>query len=184
MRCRLKTLAFVLVATAFTISKIEAGTYSVSPEQSIIGEVQIATTKEGDTAISLAKDYNLGFNSIKSANPSINFKRGFLPGTQLTMPNQHLLPAGKRQGIVINLPEMRLYYFPKNSQEVHTYPIGIGKIGNTIPITNTVITRKAENPVWIPTPNIRKFNLEQGIVLPKVIEAGPDNPLGRYAIYT
>lgn len=184
MYSRLKTLALVL-AVSLHADILFAASYPLPTEQqSLIGEVDFITTAENEDVISIAKKYNIGFNAIKSANPGYDFSKTFFPGTVLTIPTQHLIPNTKREGIVINLPEMRMYYFPRNSQEIFTYPIGIGKIGNTIPIQNATIVRKAENPVWIPTENIRKFNEEQGIILPKVMGAGPENPLGKYAIYT
>jgi L,D-transpeptidase ErfK/SrfK len=76
-----------------------------------------------------------------------------------------------------------MYYYPAGTNQVLTYPIGIGKIGKTIPITMTSITRKTKDPVWIPPEDIREFNLQQGVVLPAVMPPGPDNPLGPYAIY-
>lgn len=184
MYSRLKTLALLLFSS-YVSSTVLAASYPIpSDQQSLIGDTQYVTTTDADNVITIAKQYNIGFNAIKSANPDFDMGKSFFPGTPITIASQHLLPRGKREGIVINLPEMRMYYFLPSSKEVLTYPIGIGKIGNTIPITNTVITRKAENPIWTPTENIRKFNLEQGIVLPKVMGAGPENPLGRYAIYT
>lgn len=178
---RLALMLFTSCASTFTFAE----RYAVPTEQqSLIGDIQYVTTSGNDDVVSIAKKYNIGFNAIKSANPDHDFTKSFYPGTVLTISNQHILPTNKREGIVINLPEMRMYYFPRNSKEVLTYPIGIGKIGNTIPITNTHIVKKVENPTWTPTENIRKFNLEQGIVLPKVMKAGPENPLGQYAIYT
>jgi len=94
-----------------------------------------------------------------------------------------MLPPVPRKGIVINLPEMRLYYYPQGSSNVMTFPIGIGKIGKTIPVRNTIIARKTVNPTWTPPADIRQFDEEQGIQLPKVMPAGPDNPLGPYGIY-
>ena len=180
----LKTVALMLAASCVSSIAFAERFPIPANNQSLIGETQVITTQEGDNVVSIAKRYNVSFNTLKSANPDLDMKRAFLTGTSIAIPNQYLIPDVKRDGIIINLPEMRMYYFPRNGQEVETYPIGIGKIGNTIPITNTAIVRKAENPTWIPTENIRKFNLEQGIVLPKVMGAGPDNPLGRYAIYT
>jgi L,D-transpeptidase ErfK/SrfK len=78
---------------------------------------------------------------------------------------------------------MRLYYYPEGAGSVMTFPIGIGKVGRTIPIENTYVVRKTVNPVWIPTPAEHEFNEQQGIDLPDVMPAGPDNPLGPYAIY-
>jgi L,D-transpeptidase ErfK/SrfK len=161
-------------ATAYTIPP---------PNEALIGKIQHITAVSGDTVITVAKKYDVGFNAMQNANPHMNMNRGFTPGVNVQIPTEHLLPDEPRQGIVINLPEMRMYYYPEGSQQVFTYPIGIGKIGKTIPITRTKITRKTKNPVWIPPEDIREFNLKQGIVLPQIMPPGPDNPLGPYAIY-
>ena len=129
------------------------------------------------TPTTLAQRYHLGLNAIIAANPSTTYY------TIIRIPSAFLLPALPHRGIVINLPEMRMYYYPENSNHVMTFPIGIGKIGKTIPIQNTVITRKVVNPVWTPPADIRQYNREQGIELPRQMPAGPDNPLGPYAIY-
>lgn len=161
-----------------------ATAYSIPPlNQVLIGEIQYSTAEEGDNVVKVAKRYDIGYNAMSIANPQLDLTRGFPAGAPMVLPTQYMLPNNTRHGIVVNLPEMRMYYFPEGRNEVLTYPIGIGKIGKTIPIVNTMITRKAKNPVWIPPQDIREFNLEQGIVLPKVMPAGPDNPLGPYAIY-
>jgi len=149
----------------------------------LIGDVQYAKTQPGDTTTTVAQRYNLGLNSIVAANPGVTETTQFPAGVYVKIPTEFLLPSLPRYGIVINLPEMRMYYYPKNSVNVMTFPIGIGKIGKTIPIQNTSITRKKVNPEWIPPKDIREFNAEQGIDLPRVMPAGPDNPLGPYAIY-
>ena len=160
-----------------------AASYTLPPaNESIIGNVQYVAANSGDNVVNIAQRFNLGFNALLSANPELDMARSFASGTQIVIPTEHILPS-PRQGIVVNLPEMRMYYYPKGTNTVLTYPIGIGKIGRTIPITNTAIIRKAKDPVWVPPPSIREFNLEQGIVLPKVMPPGPDNPLGQYAIY-
>src|SRR3990167_9172483 len=105
----------------------------------------------------------------------------FAYGKEVIIPTQHLLPNTPRKGIVINLPEMRMYYYADN--EVLTYPIGIGKPGKTIPVTSSKVTYKKTNPFWYPPQDIREFNLAQGVILPRVLPPGPDNPLGTYAIY-
>lgn len=152
-------------------------------DEVIIGEAFYTKIAANDTLVDIATKYDIGFNALESANAHLNFNKGLLVGTPIQIPTQHLLPQQTREGIVINLPEMRMYYFPKNSDEIFTYPIGIGKIGKTIPIVKAKITGKKRNPIWIPTQGIRDFNLQQGIVLPKVMKPGPDNPLGHYGIY-
>ena len=179
-----KNIGKVLSALLLLVStQVFATAYTLPPSNaSLIGQMEYISAALGDNVVNIAKRYDIGFNAMENANPYISMKRGFTPGVPLVIATQHLLPNETREGIVINLPEMRMYYYVGNGQ-VLTYPIGIGKIGKTIPITRTAITRKTKNPVWIPPEDIRQFNLEQGIVLPKVMPPGPDNPLGPYAIY-
>jgi L,D-transpeptidase ErfK/SrfK len=145
--------------------------------------VQITKAASQDTAGSIGQRYDIGYSAIQEANPHVDLSKGISLGTTLQVPTQHLLPNQPREGIVVNLPEMRMYYYPAGTDKVLTYPVGIGKIGKTIPITKTVVTRKVKDPVWVPPQDIREFNMEQGIVLPRIMPAGPDNPLGPYAIY-
>lgn len=161
-----------------------AAVYNVPPaNESLIGQLQYNTTQSGDTVGRIQERYDVGYNALEKANPALNFNRELSAKAPIILPTQHLLPSQPRKGIVINLPEMRMYYYPKDSNTVLTYPIGIGKIGKTIPIAETSITKKTEHPQWVPPQDIREFNLAQGIILPQVMPAGPDNPLGPYAIY-
>jgi L,D-transpeptidase ErfK/SrfK len=167
-----------------TANHAYASVYQLPPSsESLIGQIQQVTVGSNDSAVNIAKKYDLGYNALECANPQLDMAKPFPYGATVELPTEHLLPNRPRKGIVVNLPEMRMYYYPEGSNQVITYPIGIGKIGQTIPITETMVTKKTENPVWIPTQNIREFNLKQGIILPQVMPAGPDNPLGHYAIY-
>jgi L,D-transpeptidase YnhG len=93
-----------------------------------------------------------------------------------------LLPDTPREGIVVNLAELRLYYFPPGENIVQVFPLGIGQLGLETPVTTTRVSQKIPNPTWTPTPGIRARSLEQGIKLPPVVPAGPNNPLGRFAL--
>lgn len=179
----MKKIGLALTCILLVISSHTFAAKYAEPEngQDIIGEIQY-TPATGNKPSMIAQSYDVGFNAIQNANPQVNISKDHPSNVALQIPTKHLLPNLPHRGIIVNLPEMRLYYYPGTGQ-VLTYPIGIGKIGKTIPITNTVITRKAENPTWIPPDDIREFNLEQGIVLPKIMPPGPDNPLGTYAIY-
>lgn len=173
-------VSFLLFAASYSF----ATTYDVPPaHQAIIGEMQHGVASNGDNVVNIAQRFDVGYNAIENANPNLVLARGFAAGTPIQLPTQHLIPNEPRKGIIINLPEMRMYYFLNDRNKVLTYPIGIGKIGKMIPITKTSITRKATNPTWTPPDDIREFNLEQGVVLPQVMPPGPDNPLGPYAIY-
>jgi L,D-transpeptidase ErfK/SrfK len=163
-------------------SQAFATSYSTpATDNSIIGAMQTGYVKSGDAAAEIAKAYDIGFNEIQNANPEINMNHRFASGREVMIPTQHMLPNVPRKGIVINLPEMRMYYYAGN--EVHTFPIGIGKPGKTIPVTTSKVTYKKTNPYWYPPQDIREFNLQQGVILPRVLPPGPDNPLGVYAIY-
>jgi L,D-transpeptidase ErfK/SrfK len=174
------------LSTVFLLASTQvfAASYPLPPaSESLIGQNHLIITGPNETVVTVAKQYDLGFNALENANPQLDMGRGFPNGSAVQLPTQHLLPNQPRRGIIVNLPEMRMYYYPAGTNEVLTYPIGIGKIGKTIPIKEAVITKKVKDPTWKPPQDIREFNMEQGIVLPRVMPAGPDNPLGPYAIY-
>jgi L,D-transpeptidase ErfK/SrfK len=148
----------------------------------LLGSTTYITVDGGETLITLAQRYDLGLNAILDANAGIPGDAHLLPGTHVQIPTSYILPPLPHKGIVINLPEMRMYYYTPDGT-IKTYPIGIGRVGKTIPLTRTAVIRKVKNPVWIPPEDIRAFNEQQGVVLPRVMPAGPDNPLGPYAIY-
>jgi L,D-transpeptidase ErfK/SrfK len=173
------------VLCGLTSTGLFAATYSLPPDNgAVIGKLQYDTIDPQSKLLDIQQNFDVGYNALEDANPHLDFSRPLPSESTLVIPTKHLLPNVPRTGIVINLPEMRLYYYPENSNEVLTYPIGIGKIGKTIPIKETKISKKVKDPVWVPTEDIRKFNLANGIELPPVMQAGPDNPLGPYAIYT
>lgn len=179
---RQKIRIIITILSLFCTTQLFALEYTLpSPETTLIGEIQYGDASFTDSTASFANRYGLGLNSIIAANPTANEMK--LNTKHLVVPTSFILPPVAREGMVINLPEMRVYYFPENSNKVLTYPIGIGKIGNTIPIQDSSIVKKALNPNWIPGPDVRKYNKEQGVDLPAVIPPGPDNPLGHYAIY-
>jgi L,D-transpeptidase YcfS len=129
----------------------------------------------------VAAKYKIGLLGMLEANPGVD---PWLPkaGTRLIVPTQMLLPDTKREGIVVNLAELRLYYYPKGSNTVVVYPIGIGQLGAATPIMVTSVSQKIPNPTWTPTVNIRKRYAKEGVTLPGVVPAGPDNPMGMFAM--
>jgi L,D-transpeptidase ErfK/SrfK len=185
-RCFAHTIVIINVVTLTIFSAPSFGkTYTLpAGGDTLIGGVEYVTSAPGETLLSIAQHFDLGLNSIDTANPGVG-PLSLLPGgMHVTVPTAHILPPLPHAGIVVNLPEMRLYYYPATGNGVvMTYPIGIGRVGKTIPIKRTAVVRKVVNPTWTPTASERAFNEEQGIVLPKIMPAGPDNPLGPYAIY-
>jgi len=182
LRSMIKTAGFLAATFCFSLSYASHFTLPPSRE-ALIGQVQYASAESGDTTPSIAERYNLGVNAIVAANPGIRENMLIQAGAPIKISGQFLLPPLPRRGIVINLSEMRLYYYPEGSNEVMTFPIGIGRIGKTIPIRPTKVVRKTINPTWTPPQDIREFDEQLGIKVPRVVLAGPDNPLGPYAIY-
>jgi len=147
----------------------------------MVGEVQILTARYEDTFASIADQYDLGFSELLAANPGVD---PWLPGegTQIVLPTRYVLPPAPREGIVINIAEYRLYYFPKGSNQVHTYPLGVGREGWNSPLGETHILRKTPNPSWYPPESIRREHAAEGDPLPRIVPPGPDNPLGPYKL--
>lgn len=138
-----------------------------------------------DTLLDIARRYSLGYEEIIRANPGVDM---WLPGegTDILLPGRRILPPGPREGVVVNLPEHRIYYFPKTKKGekpvVITYPVSIGKMDWSTPLGETRIISKQKHPAWYPPESVRKEHLANGDPLPKVVPAGPDNPLGDYAM--
>lgn len=162
-----------------------ANTWPLPPPGSrLIGQNQFHVVENnGGSLEAIAKKYNVGFLALLQANPGVD---PYVPraGSVLTIPLQTLLPDAPREGLVLNLAELRLYYYPPGRSEVTVYPIGIGQLGgDTItPTMVTTVSDKRANPTWTPTANIRARYKAMGIDLPAVMPAGPDNPMGHLAI--
>ncbi|KLV04200.1 peptidase [Photobacterium aquae] len=147
----------------------------------LVGIMEYYQVNKGDSLLDIANKYNVGLLHLMASNPGVD---PFLPtpGSLLQIPMQLILPDAKQEGIVINLAELRLYYFPEHSDRVYVFPIGIGRVGRETPKMTTRISQMIKNPTWTPTANIRKEYSAKGIELPAVVPAGPENPLGDYAM--
>lgn len=166
-------LAALLILVFFS-GRADAASFNINGD--IAGSLTRYTVRHGDTLYSIARRHDLGIVEVMAANPGID---AWMPpeGAVMTLPTAHILPPGPREGIVINLPELRLYYYP-NPRTVFTFPVGIGKEGWQTPTGETKIVQKRKDPVWIPPPSIRAEKPD----LPRVFPPGPDNPLGTHAL--
>ncbi|TXH93602.1 MAG: hypothetical protein E6Q72_07425 [Pseudomonas sp.] len=151
------------------------------PGEDIVGQIQVIKAKYEDTFADIATANDLGYLEMVAANPGVD---AWLPGegTEIILPTRYILPPGPREGIVINLAEYRMYYFPKGQNVVHTYPLGIGREGWGSPITSTSIIAKTPNPGWTPPASIRAEHAADGDPLPAYVPPGPDNPLGPFKL--
>lgn len=180
---RASLITLLLLSSLGALNSARAMDYPLPPAGSrLIGQNQTYTIQEGDNKLqTIARRFNTAAqviletnNTIAPVNPA--------PGTVITIPSQMLLPDTPREGIVVNLAELRLYFFPPGENIVQVFPLGIGQLGLETPVTTTRVSQKIPNPTWTPTPGIRARSLEQGIKLPSVVPAGPNNPLGRFAL--
>lgn len=178
------SLITVALLTALSVSHgAWAVDYPLPPANSrLIGQNQWWTVQEGDRNLqAIARHFDTAAMLILEANDTLAPVEP-KPGTQVLIPSQMLLPDVPREGIVVNLAELRLYYFPPGENQVQVYPLGIGQQGLETPEMTTRVGQKIPNPTWTPTAGIRARSLEKGIKLPPVVPAGPNNPLGRYAL--
>lgn len=179
MKCSiLRYIPLCLAAALLLPATLFAKEYTLPPAgDSLVGEISYAPGSE--PLVNIGVRYNVGMNALLNANPGVETHSPSV----VKVPAEFILPPSARTGIVINLPEMRMYYFPEGSDKVMTFPVGIGRVGKTIPLANTSITRKVVNPTWTPPDDIREFNKAKGVELPHAMGPGPDNPLGPYAVY-
>lgn len=180
---RASLITLLLLGSLGALNSARAMDYPLPPAGSrLIGQNQTYTIQEGDNKLqTIARRFNTAAQVILETNNSIA-PINPAPGTVITIPSQMLLPDTPREGIVVNLAELRLYYFPPGENIVQVFPLGIGQLGLETPVTTTRVSQKIPNPTWTPTPGIRARSLEQGIKLPPVVPAGPNNPLGRFAL--
>ena len=172
-------LAGVCAATA------RSATLLLSPAGDLVGEAVEAVATRDDTLIDLARRYGLGYEEVVNANPGVD---PWVPGegTVVRMPLRRVLPDAPHEGIVINLPEHRLYYFPPpkpgEARVVVTYPVSVGKMDWSTPLGLTKIATKIKDPAWYPPESVRIEHAARGDILPKMVPPGPDNPLGLFAM--
>jgi L,D-transpeptidase ErfK/SrfK len=150
----------------------------------VVGVIQKTLATKDDTLPDIARRFNLGYEEIVRANPGVD---PWLPGEgrEIILPTRFILPNAPREGIVINIPAMRLFYFPKHGKDepamVYTYPVGVGRVGWVTPEGSTKFVKRTLDPTWTVPPSIRREHAEMGDELPPVVPPGPDNPLGRHS---
>lgn len=174
-----RSLLLCAAAVAAPVSALELPL--PPPGEDMVGEVQVISARYEDTFADLGTAHGFGYYEMIAANPGVD---PWLPGegTEVILPSRFILPSGPREGIVINLPEYRLYYFPKGENVVHTFPLGIGREDWASPVGATRITAKTPNPAWYPPKSIRAEHAAAGDPLPSVVPPGPNNPLGPYKL--
>jgi L,D-transpeptidase ErfK/SrfK len=151
----------------------------------LVGSPRTATVQADDTFSDIARRHDLGYQEMVNANPGVD---PWLPppGAEVILPTERVLPRAPRSGLVLNLPEMRLYHYPParagEAPVVHTHPVSIGDVDWTTPLGLTHVAAKTTQPTWFPPASIRAEHAADGDRLPGAVPPGPDNPLGDYAL--
>jgi L,D-transpeptidase ErfK/SrfK len=185
-RIFLSAVAALLMPFTAWASEPPARTWPLPMDgESVVGEVQYVVARHEDTMLDIGRRFSVGYEEMVAANPGVD---AWLPGegTRVRVPSRYVLPDAPREGIVVNLPEHRIYYYPKPRRgepaQVVTFAISIGKMDWKTPLGLTRIVNKRERPAWYPPESVRKEHEADGRPLPKVVPPGPDNPLGDYAM--
>ena len=164
--------------------KIERNDFFIAREDDVIGRMGVIKLEKGDTLPDIARHFSLGINTVSAANPGIDI---WVPeaGRRFLLPLSFILPDTPKNGIVINLAAMRLFYFKGNGEllAVSTYPVGIGTAQRPTPMGQMQVDRKKYRPTWYVPASIAEDHRKKGDPLPAKVPPGPSNPLGEYALY-
>lgn len=193
MSCPFKANFFASMTCAIALfglpltSTLQAETLPQPPDDiGLIGQVRVIEARHEDTLLDIARINKLGHDEIVIANPDID---RWLPGagTPITLPTRYVLPDAPREGLVLNVPEMRVYLYlpakPGGTRMIKTYPVSVGRMDWSTPLGAAKVVAKQKDPAWRPPKSIREEALQKGDPpLPEVVPPGPNNPLGRYAM--
>jgi L,D-transpeptidase ErfK/SrfK len=176
----------MLVSCLLLASAARAEIHELPPEgYDVIGAMSTITARQEDTLVDIARRHGLGYEDIVRANPGVNV---WVPGegTEVVLPTRYVLPSGPRRGVILNLAEYRLYYFPEAKEGetayVMTYPISIGRMDWETPLGRTQVISKVRNPSWYVPQSVLDEHAADGDPLPRIVPPGPDNPLGKFAM--
>ena len=165
---------------------LSAEQFELPPDgNDVVGSVAVIAARADETLLDIARRHGLGYEDIVRANPNVDT---WLPGqgTEVLLPTQFILPPGSRKGVILNLAEYRMYYFPEPADGepaiVMTYPMSIGRMDWETPLGRARIISKVRNPTWYPPDSVRAEHAADGDPLPRIVPPGPKNPLGKFAM--
>lgn len=173
-------IAAFIVGLLMPLHWVNAKTFPLPKRgDDIVGSTYQVAVEKGDTFVTIAKQFDVGIFELQEANPGVDPKHPRV-NTVLTIPACYILPNAPRESIVVNLAEMRIYYYPADKDEVMTFPVGIGRQGEATPEGAMTITKLVEKPTWRPPLEFLKMKKKEGVTFPSEVPPGPANPLGNY----
>lgn len=162
---------------------VESRDFVLLPEEQAVGDLYSIRLRDGDTLPGVARHFGLGYEEMVRANPGVDT---WVPedGSRIVLPMRHVVPEGPREGVVLNLANMRIFYFPpaNHGAFVYTFAVGIGREGWETPVGDYGIIEKKVSPTWFPPVSVLEEHEKNGDPLPAAVPPGPDNPLGDYAL--
>jgi L,D-transpeptidase ErfK/SrfK len=176
----------LLLSLCFSELAYSLEIFDVEKNATVVGELKTILVSEDETVADLAIRYETGFQDLLIANPNSHHWNP-KANSKYLIPSMYILPQESYNGIILNLAELRLYFYIRGSDlyeniKVLTYPVGIGRLDWKTPLGETFIESKVESPTWYPPKSIILEHEERGEILPRVVKAGPDNPLGKYVM--
>jgi L,D-transpeptidase ErfK/SrfK len=148
--------------------------------RSMVGVESEYTVKAGESLVSIGARNGLESSSLAAMN-GLKPKTPLNPGQVLKIDNRHIVPADLQDGILINLPQRKLFLLNDGRVDLN-YPIGPGKAAFATPIGTFSVVQMRENPTWYVPRSIQEESARAGKVVKKTVPPGPQNPLGGYWI--
>jgi L,D-transpeptidase ErfK/SrfK len=180
-----KKLSVLCVAAIVSALNPEASalTFPLPADGStVMGATQTIRPIAGDTFSSIGRRYQVGIVELFEANPNLSIDKTYGPEQDVLIPTEFILPNAPHAGLVINLAEVRVYFYRPGTKTVMTFPVGIGRGGSDTPLGQTLVVAKITDPTWTPTAETREDHADDATPLPDQVKPGPDNPLGQYEL--
>jgi L,D-transpeptidase ErfK/SrfK len=169
---RASSVAAILIALATAAPAAQRADYPIA------GSVFTHAVRGGDTWTSLGARFGVDPSTLAAQNGRLP-KHALRPGDLLRIDNRHLVPAGRPDGITINIPQRRLFVV-RDGVLMASYPIGLGKPTWPTFTGPFAIAVKEIDPVWDVPPSIQEEMRRTGRKVLTRVGPGPSNPLGRY----
>ncbi len=154
----------------------------------IVGDELVYTVQRGDNLSLISAKLGVSIDRINKDN-NIDSKTKLRTGQKIRVNTMKIVPQKIDDGIVVNIPDRMLYYFEKGGIK-EAFPVALGmpswrgKTTWRTPIGKFKVTGKRKDPTWHVPPSISEKMALEGKHVEDVVPPGPDNPLGRYALYT